>query len=438
MKNGSMRLMVIVGLVALVVCSWYMLIDNTQRDNQQYAAYLNTAREKAELGLSEVALGYYESAMDYRDSIELRDEVAQFYKDEFSVSNYEAFCELIIEDYPYEKVGYERMAQLYKELNEIHTCFTYIESAQKRGVQSEVLDEIVQELYYAYELLDNSAVVVTSYSANRCAVQRASGKWGYVNNAGGTSLSSQYLKASPFSSSGYAAVQMEDGTFALINTSGVPQSVDGEGKQIEDVTVLISNKMAVKYDGKYHYCDWTFKELFGAYDYAGAFYCGVAAVQNDGKWAIIDENGENVTDFVYEDVKLDDKGIAFRGNRALVKYKGEYILIDTEGDRIGSGAWSDADAFNADMIAAVEKDGKWGFINAEGEVEISYQYAGAQSFSNGYAAVKVEGKWGFIVTGSAELVIEAVFEEAMDFSTRGNVFVKLDEQWKLLRIYRLC
>lgn len=437
MNKGSTRLLIMVGLVALLAASWYMLFSETQKDNNEYGLTLKTAREKADLGLSEVALEYYMEAMEYRDSIELRDEVAQFYMDHLDASNYESFCEKILEDYPEEAVGYERLARLYQRTEAYLTCFSIMDTAEKRGIQSKEFDAIKQELAYTYELLSNSAVAVDSYSSGLCAVQRESGLWGYVSNSGKVALSSAYLQAAPFTSSGLAAVQLKDETFALIDTTGVKISVDPEGKKIEACGALLSDKMAVKYNGKYHYCDSSFKELFGEYDYAGAFYCGVAAVQKGGKWAIVDESGKQVTDYVFEDIKMDDKGIAFRGDRAIAKRGGKYMVIDTTGKQVGSETWEDADAFNSDLIAAVKKNGKWGFTDANGKVVATYQYKNAKSFANGMAAVQVGDLWGYIDSESYELQIEAIFDDAGDFATRGNAFVKEGEEWSVLRIYRL-
>lgn len=57
-------------------------------------------------------------------------------------------------------------------------------------------------------------------------------------------------------------------------------------------------------------------------------------------------------------------------------------------------------------FAAVEKNGKWGFIDKKGKVVISFQFDDAHwdGFSEGLAAVKVGDKWGFInKTGKFEI-----------------------------------
>ena len=89
------------------------------------------------------------------------------------------------------------------------------------------------------------------------------------------------------------------------------------------------------------------------------------------------------------------------------------------------------------MIAAVMKDGKWGFIDADGKVVVDYQYEMAQSFANGMAAVMVGEKWGYIDAEDFGMKIQPAFNAARDFSSEGTTFVIDGERWRLLRIYRL-
>ena len=49
MNKGSTRLLIMVGLVALLAASWYMLFSETQKDNNEYGLTLKTAREKADI-----------------------------------------------------------------------------------------------------------------------------------------------------------------------------------------------------------------------------------------------------------------------------------------------------------------------------------------------------------------------------------------------------
>lgn len=65
---------------------------------------------------------------------------------------------------------------------------------------------------------------------------------------------------------------------------------------------------------------------------------------------------------------------------------------------VGEETFDNAKAFTRDGYAAVEKNGKWGFVDAEGNLVIDCQYDDALSFTSGYAAVKQGDVWGYIDT----------------------------------------
>lgn len=75
-----------------------------------------------------------------------------------------------------------------------------------------------------------------------------------------------------------------------------------------------------------------------------------------------------------------------------------------------------------------ERNGKWGYIKRttvfDQELVIPYQYDHATSFSEGLAMVKKDGKFGYI-NKQGELVIPFQFEYATPF-TKGTATVKRD------------
>ena len=80
-----------------------------------------------------------------------------------------------------------------------------------------------------------------------------------------------------------------------------------------------------------------------------------AAALLNGKWGFINEKGEEVIPFIYEDTTY----------------------------------------FHKDYVA-VKKDGKWGFINQKGERIIPFLYDDASYFTEGLALVKKDDKYGYI------------------------------------------
>ena len=55
-------------------------------------------------------------------------------------------------------------------------------------------------------------------------------------------------------------------------------------------------------------------------------------------------------------------------------------------------------------LAAVELNGKWGFINKSGKEVIPLKYDSIRSFSEGFAAVKLSDKWGYINKSGKEVI----------------------------------
>lgn len=437
MSKGNVRALVVVGIIVMFVLSWYTMIDEGMKTTKKYNEYLAIARDKAQYEIFNDAQDNYLAALAMSDTIKLRDEIAEFYKALDKTSDYVAFCEETMKAYPYEPMSYIRLAEHYKDSRSFYSFFNLIETANKRQIVSEKLNAMVEEVAYEYEVTGVVVKEVSCYSDGYFAVMRDDGSWGYIDKYGTTRLRFTYLDANIFTPEGVASIQNQKGEYVLIDSSGRTKAVDQSNRKIEDCTNLIGGKIAVKYDGKYHYCDSQMNELFGSYDSASAFNCGVAAVQEGKKWYVINEMGEKVSEKAFDDIKMDDKGVAFRNNIAFAKDGDKYILIDTQCNQVGTQKWDDVDAFNGDLYAAVKVGNKWGYVDATGQEIVPCKYTNAKSFSNGFAAVERNGKWGYIVKDTFEEVIECQYEGANDFSDGGSAFIYKNGVYTLIKIYRL-
>ena len=78
-------------------------------------------------------------------------------------------------------------------------------------------------------------------------------------------------------------------------------------------------------------------------------------------------------------------------------------------------------------LAAMWKNGKWGYIDKTGKVVIPYIYDGAYGFNEGLTRVQKDGKWGYIdKTGKA--VIAFTYDDAYGFND-GLARVKKNGKW---------
>ena len=74
-------------------------------------------------------------------------------------------------------------------------------------------------------------------------------------------------------------------------------------------------------------------------------------------------------------------------------------------------------------------------MKQDGTVVLEPAYEDARSFSKGYAAVKENGKWGYINT-DGEWLIPAQFETAGPVSRAGTAFVGNSAGTHLLKLKR--
>jgi hypothetical protein len=71
-------------------------------------------------------------------------------------------------------------------------------------------------------------------------------------------------------------------------------------------------------------------------------------------------------------------------------------------------------AQNGQVVAAVKKDGRWGYVDTLGKMVIPFNLEAAGNFFEGLAAVKYGGHWGYI-NKKGDFSVKPVFDEASDF-----------------------
>lgn len=217
-----------------------------------------------------------------------------------------------------------------------------------------------------------------------------------------------------------------------------------------------------------------FEESFpySAVGYKGA---GLFFVIQDGKYGLIDVNGNVVMPCIYDRLgRFSEEGsqygfIDYTGKvivpdeecLAYVVINGKYGCIDASGNIVVPCQYGDMLSFHNGLSAVSNSNDKYAFINVAGEVVIPYEYDYASYYSEGFVAVKkgekygfidtnnnpitefiydnygafneglasvaLNKKWGFINT-TGELVIPCEYD-AVDFYTEGMAGVELNDKW---------
>ena len=106
------------------------------------------------------------------------------------------------------------------------------------------------------------------------------------------------------------------------------------------------------------------------YPRAGSFVDGSAPAEIGGSWGLIGKDGVKKTVFLYEDAS--EKG--FCEGLLRIKYQGKWGFLDTEGNfRVVPALYAAGD-FSCGVAVYETEDGKQGVINAAGEIVIPAEY----------------------------------------------------------------
>ncbi|MBE6961237.1 MAG: WG repeat-containing protein [Ruminococcaceae bacterium] len=429
------RALIPIGMVVLMLASWYTLISDTAQVNAEYDHYLSEARRFAEDGITKYAIQNYTSALEIKSSAELYAEVADYYKTQGKSAECLAWCRELFEAFPTHPLAYDYLLNAYVDAGDYESCYDVLNVAAKRNISSEYMDQVNAELMYTFRLDFNTYSDVGIYSNNYCAVNNKD-RWGFVDRYGNLRVACSYPQVGAYTKINFVSVVNPKGEAFFIDKTGSKVMVSKEPYQ--KFGLLVNGIIAAqRMDGKYIYVNDKFSVLFGEYDYASTVNNHVAAVKNGAAWQLIDAQGNAITNQTYLDVKLDEKQIAFRNDRLFVSTApGKYIMIDAAGTQIGSLTFEDAQIFSGAAPAAVKIDGRWCFIGADGSLISNHKYDDARSYANGLAAVCIDGKWGFVDLNE-DVVIEPQFYSAKDFNEKGSCFVKTGDKWQLLKLYRL-
>ena len=263
-----------------------------------------------------------------------------------------------------------------------------------------------------YGLLDTTGAVAVAavwhelgeLSEGLLPVRRGS-KWGFVDAHGRQIIPCTYSKVQPYSEGKAAALTRKGWSF-----------IDRAGKPLLDtyysrVGNYIGGLAYARTGDGYGYLDTTGAWVVGpTFERAWDFEGEVARVQVDGSIRLLHRGGYFVNAQRYDQLS------AFDGHGLAVARKGDqrlrYYLVDKSGQR-RSRDYESIRAFRAG-IAAVRKDGRWGYIDTAGVELVVPRYSRVSGFSEGRAWVQLDGKCGFI-DRQGRPITEMAFSKCLDY-----------------------
>lgn len=434
---------ILLSFFMLVSC--YSLITNATEKKAEYNGYVEVARASANDQITVDVIENYNMALDMLPSVDLYEEYANYFVGIGDKEGAITVAERMVEEFPKNAKASEYLASQYLNNESYKSFFAEYDRASAIGKVSNNFKKMFNENRYKYYLSSvRCSNVKRSLFSNVIFedITREGGQekvyYGYIFNKE-KSIPAIYQNASFFNGgeNAIAPVVTNDGQVYFIDKKGNKKAViKPENIDVKQLGVYTSGVLSVFDGSKYYLSDIDSNIIAGPYDYISTFYDGVGVVKNNGKWNIINTKGKVVDSVSFDDVKLDDAGIAY--NKGLfVKIGDKYSLVDKDGKAITDLTFDDACIF-VDSYAAVKNGDKWGFINEKGELVIDYKYLEAKSFSSGYAAVNMNGKWGFITISDKKdiVVIDYQFDDAISLvGTKAMTFVKVGNVWNKLNLY---
>lgn len=195
------------------------------------------------------------------------------------------------------------------------------------------------------------------------------------------------------------AVQKADGKYTYVNQDGKPVIVSGETAVTYDYASTINGGVAVVKNGsEWNIIDSTGKKLSDvAYvdvklDEKEIAYRNERLFVSTGSgFIMVDSKGKQVGKTVYEDAK-----VFSNTTYAAVKIDGKWCFVDKDGKLKSDKTYEDARSYQ-NGLAAVKISGKWGFIDENENLVIKNDYDGAKDFNEkGSCFVQIGDSWRLI------------------------------------------
>lgn len=428
-----MKRAVLLAVTGLWALGWCITAKDLIEKPVQYRQLVSEGEHYEENKIYIRAIESYKDALTYQpNSVDLQFRIAKDYLALGDESSFINRCNSINEsqDYPISVVTL--LADYYIEHQRNESAIELLQAAMKRHEGNAELHTRYDKLKYTYKELYLSCDEIFQFR-NDSAVYKEKERYGLLNTSGSVIIRNQNEKLGALSGSRDAVPVFKDEEYYYANADGYRIEVPQKNQKVEELGVLCNEMAPAKINGKYGYINVKFEELSSfLWDDATVIQNGFGAVKKGEKWALINASFEPVTDFIYDDVKMDDYKYCSISGRAFVKTKDGYQMVDENGKALGAGGYEDAVPFLSEEFTAVKKNGKWGFVDLNGELVIEPQYDSAGAFDGGLAPVQTAEGWGYI-TADNQMVIPADFTEAKSFY-KGVAPVKKGNIWTLIQL----
>ncbi len=434
--KGS-KIAVVTVLAIFILFGWITAFKNfNAEDNSEYNKHIEMAKKYDSRGLYQKAIAEYKAAIDIVNNEEdyslMFESYSKRYKEDKDIYyDYLDDAKQAVKVYEDNVEYISTLVNLYIEENDYKSAYNQLLKSLDNGITDKKIQKLYLEVKYAYEIGWNTYTDFRPLSKGYYAVNVDENNWGYTNKDGSSTDFINLKFAGPVGEADVFVIS--DGERSkLIDMQGV---VQGYLDFVPTDTGFYSQELIPIHNGKtYSYYNSLGDKEFGEYQFASTFTDEKAAVKQDNKWFFIDSKGKKTSKKDFADIILNQEQKYILDGVMLAKEKNEYKIYNADEETISKFSCLSIDILTEDGLIAYSKNGKWGFVDIEGNVVIEPKYQEAKSFSNGLGAVYNGDKWGFI-NKEGTLVIGYNFLDVDYFNDKGCCIVKTEEdKWQLLSL----
>jgi hypothetical protein len=131
---------------------------------------------------------------------------------------------------------------------------------------------------------------------------------------------------------------------------------------------------------------------------ADEYFAGLAWIERNGKFGLIDSCGHIVADPAYDEIgsSMLLGSPRLRGSLTAVRSGALWGYVDSTGKQIIACQYQAVSREFTEGLARVKLNDRWGFIDKTGELLRVPEYDSVKNFWQGFAPVCISGKWGYV------------------------------------------
>lgn len=155
----------------------------------------------------------------------------------------------------------------------------------------------------------------------------------------------------------------------------------------------------------------SYDKLIEKYMFVGNFQEGTIIVEKDGKFGLLNFDGDNVLPCEYDSIT------ELKESSRIIRKEGKYGIVNYDASFIAE-CIHDSCLVPSPQYAPVKLNNKWGIINRKGEKIIQYKYEDVSQYDDSIFVAQYNGKYGIVdYTGRTLIDFKCDWIEARDYNT---------------------